>query len=38
MHDVCKIAITDAILGKPGTFEPHEWEIMKTHAALGLRG
>lgn len=41
MHDVGKIAIPDAILGKPGTFEPHEWEIMKTHAGLGgklLRG
>jgi len=20
---------------KPGKFEPHEWEIMKTHAAIG---
>ena len=41
MHDVGKIAIPDAILGKPGKFEPHEWEIMKSHAALGgtlLRG
>jgi len=41
MHDVGKIAIPDAILGKPGKFEPAEWEIMKTHAALGgklLRG
>lgn len=35
MHDVGKIAIPDAILGKPGGFEPHEWEIMKTHAGLG---
>ncbi len=41
MHDVGKIAIPDAILGKPGKFEPHEWEIMKSHAGLGgklLRG
>lgn len=37
MHDVGKIAIQDAILLKPGKFEPHEWEIMKTHAALGER-
>lgn len=37
MHDVGKIAIPDAILGKPGKFEPHEWEIMKTHAALGAK-
>ena len=37
MHDVGKIAIPDAILGKPGKFEPHEWEIMKTHAGLGAK-
>ena len=37
MHDVGKIAIPDAILGKPGNFEPNEWEIMKTHAALGAK-
>ena len=41
MHDVGKIAIPDAILLKPGGFEPHEWEVMKSHAGLGgklLRG
>jgi putative two-component system response regulator len=41
MHDVGKIAIPDAILCKPGEFEPSEWEIMKTHAQRGaemLRG
>lgn len=37
MHDIGKIAIPDAILLKPGRFEPHEWEIMKTHAAVGAR-
>jgi putative two-component system response regulator len=37
MHDVGKIAIPDAILLKPGKFEPAEWEIMKSHAALGER-
>ncbi|CAG0953899.1 partial Cyclic di-GMP phosphodiesterase response regulator RpfG, partial [Rhodocyclaceae bacterium] len=35
MHDVGKIGIPDAILLKPGRFEPHEWEIMKTHATIG---
>jgi len=35
MHDVGKIGIPDAILLKPGKFEPHEGEIMKTHAAIG---
>jgi putative two-component system response regulator len=37
MHDVGKIAIPDAILMKPGKFEPHEWEVMKSHAALGAK-
>jgi putative two-component system response regulator len=35
MHDIGKIGIPDAILLKPARFEPHEWEIMKTHAAIG---
>ena len=37
MHDVGKIAIPDAILGKPDKFDSHEWEIMKTHAELGAK-
>lgn len=37
MHDVGKIAIPDAILSKAGPFEPFEWEIMKSHAAMGAR-
>jgi putative two-component system response regulator len=37
LHDVGKIAIPDRILLKPGRFEPHEREIMSTHAALGAR-
>jgi putative two-component system response regulator len=37
MHDVGKIAIPDAILLKPGKFEPQEWEIMKGHAGLGAK-
>jgi putative two-component system response regulator len=35
MHDTGKIGIPDAILKKPGSFEPAEWEIMKTHARIG---
>ena len=37
MHDIGKIGISDAILLKPGKFEPDEWEIMKTHASIGGR-
>ena len=37
MHDLGKIAVDDAILRKPGRFEPEEFEIMKTHAAEGAR-
>jgi putative two-component system response regulator len=35
MHDIGKIGIPDTILLKPGKFEPHEWEIMKTHTTIG---
>lgn len=35
MHDIGKIGIPDRILLKPGRFDPHEWEIMKTHTTIG---
>lgn len=35
MHDIGKIGIPDNILLKPGKLEPQEWEVMKTHAAIG---
>lgn len=37
MHDVGKIGIPDAILLKPGAFEPEEWRIMKTHTEIGRK-
>lgn len=35
MHDVGKIAIPDAVLKKPDRLTVEEFEIMKTHAAVG---
>lgn len=35
MHDVGKIGIPDHILFKPGPLSASEWEIMRTHSALG---
>ncbi|HQT32153.1 MAG TPA: response regulator [Thiobacillus sp.] len=35
MHDIGKIGIPDAVLLKPGPFEPPEWEIMKSHTLIG---
>ena len=35
LHDIGKVGIPDRILLKPGRYEPHEFEIMKTHCKLG---
>lgn len=37
LHDVGKIAIPDSVLLKPGKLTPDEFEIMKTHTALGAK-
>jgi putative two-component system response regulator len=37
MHDIGKLGISDAILLKPGRHTPAEFEIMKTHSALGAK-
>lgn len=37
MHDVGKIGIPDAILGKPGKLNDDEYEIMKSHTVLGAQ-
>ena len=35
MHDIGKVRIPDAILNKPGRLTEEEYEIIKTHAAIG---
>jgi putative two-component system response regulator len=35
LHDIGKVAIPDRIVLKPGKLTPEEFEVMKTHAALG---
>ncbi len=35
LHDIGKVGIPDRILLKPDKLTPEEFEIMKTHAALG---
>ncbi|CAN5550633.1 response regulator [soil metagenome] len=35
LHDVGKIGIPDDILLKPGKLTPEEFEVMKTHVAIG---
>jgi putative two-component system response regulator len=37
MHDVGKIGIPDRVLLKPGKLDAEEWEIMKTHSAIGAQ-
>jgi putative two-component system response regulator len=35
LHDVGKIGIPDAILGKPARLTPDEYDIMKSHTVIG---
>ena len=37
LHDVGKVGIPDAILGKPGELNDAEWEFMHQHTVLGER-
>jgi len=37
LHDVGKVGIPEAILNKAGPLDTDEWEVMKTHAALGAQ-
>ena len=35
LHDIGKIAIPSEVLNKPGRFTAEEYEVMKTHSAVG---
>ena len=35
LHDIGKIGVPDAVLGKPGRLEPAEWRQMQAHPAIG---
>jgi putative two-component system response regulator len=35
LHDIGKVAVSDAVLQKPGKLTPEEFEIMKTHTTAG---
>ena len=37
LHDIGKISISDEILNKPGRLTAEEFEIMKTHSAIGAQ-
>ena len=37
LHDIGKVGIPDCVLLKPGRLNDEEFEIMKTHAALGAQ-
>src|SRR5207253_1221630 len=36
-HDMGKLGIPDQILRKEGPLTPEEFEVMKTHVALGVK-
>ena len=37
LHDVGKVAIPDAILGKPGALTGEEWQFVRRHPVIGER-
>lgn len=37
LHDIGKISIPEEILNKPGRLTPEEYDIMKTHSAMGAK-
>jgi putative nucleotidyltransferase with HDIG domain len=37
LHDIGKLKVPDAILNKPGTLTPEEWDVVKRHPEDGQR-
>src|SRR5262249_36844437 len=35
LHDIGKIAVPDAVLNKPGSLEPAEWDLIRSHPQVG---
>lgn len=35
LHDIGKVGIPDAVLLKPGKFDPEEWVVMQQHVLIG---
>jgi HD-GYP domain-containing protein (c-di-GMP phosphodiesterase class II) len=37
LHDIGKVGIPEAILSKGGPLSPNEWDVMRTHPAIGAQ-
>lgn len=37
LHDIGKLAVPDAVLGKQGPLNEHEWEVMRLHPDTGRK-